>query len=91
MGVEGGGAGLPNWVGDLVARVKVEVPELGAGWFAISVEEHDVLAGEDGDGRFSKEDVAVMVTEQADTQHVVVKVGHDVPGGCGELGEEEIT
>ena len=42
-------------------------------------------------GLFFKENAAVVVTERADTQQVVVEVGHDVPGGCGGLGEEEIT
>ena len=50
----------------MVARVEVEAPEFGAGRFAISVEEHGVLAEEDGDGRFFEEDAAVRVTERAD-------------------------
>ena len=56
-----------------------------------SVEEHGVLVGENGDGRFFEEDPAVMVTEQADAQQVVMEVGYDVPCGRGELGEKEIT
>ena len=69
----------------MVAWIEVETPEFGAGWFAVAVEEHGILARENGDGRFFEEDAAVMVTERADAQHVVMEVGHDVPCGGGEL------
>ena len=57
---------MPSWEGDLVAWIEVETPEFGASWFAVAVEEHGTLAGENGDGRLFEEDAAVMVAAQAD-------------------------
>ena len=37
------------------------------------------------------QDAAVMVAQGADSNQVVLEVGHDVPGGGGEVGEEDVA
>ena len=69
----------------------METPVFGAGWFPVAVEEHGVLAGENGDGGFLENHAAALVAERANTEQVVVEVGHDVRCGCWKLGEEDVA
>ena len=91
MDVEGNGAGLPLRQGVFILGIEVETPELGAGCFAVAAEENGVVAREHGDSRFVEEDAAVVVAEQSDRQQVLEEVWHDVPGGGGELREEDVA
>ena len=49
------------------------------------------VVGENRDYRFFKKNAAVMIAQGDDSNEVVVEVGHNVPGGCVEVGEEDVT
>ena len=63
--------------------VEVKLPEFGAGHLAMAAEENSIVAGENNDCRFFKQNAAVTFAQGANSNQVVLEIGHDVAGHGG--------
>ena len=92
VGVEGDRAFLSCRKGGVVVLgAQRESTELETGGFVLSFEEDSAVFRENCDRRFSKKNAAVMIAQGANADEIMVEVRHDVPGGGGEVGEEDVA
>ena len=83
-GVEGDRAVFPFEGGGVaVLWAQRESPKFCSGGLAVSSQDNGSVLRENRDRRSFKQDAAVMVAEGADSNQVVLEIGHDVSGGGG--------
>ena len=92
VGVEGNRAVfLFEGGGVAILGAQRESPKFCSGGLAVSSQENGAVLRENRDYRFFKQDTAVVVTQGADSNQVVVEIGHDMSGGSVQVGEEDVA